>query len=232
MDDFMRLAGVVGERIKCHAFEDGHTQLVSLNEYCWSAIGLYLDLDDIQEWLDDLNKTADGHSSIWTSEDNGCPPPRLPPHCYPVAVPCGSNLLPGNDRRPSWCSCLMPLLSKQPPPRRWKRWYTASSVTVLPCSSTLHAAPTCHLVTTDGARGVSCLAPLLSKQTPRHRKRRYPASRAMLLPCSSTLRSQPAVWKRPTALVVQLPDGPAVQTALYVPPETGQSSVHRRTATL
>ncbi|XP_077522523.1 uncharacterized protein LOC144133354 [Amblyomma americanum] len=49
MDDFMRLAGVVRERVKCHAFEDGRAQLDSLNEYCWIAIRRYLDLNDIQE---------------------------------------------------------------------------------------------------------------------------------------------------------------------------------------
>ncbi|KAK8777306.1 hypothetical protein V5799_029348 [Amblyomma americanum] len=57
MDDFMRLAGVVRERVKCHAFEDGRAQLVSLNEYCWSAIRRYLDLYDIEEWPEELNET-------------------------------------------------------------------------------------------------------------------------------------------------------------------------------
>ncbi|KAK8767771.1 hypothetical protein V5799_005448 [Amblyomma americanum] len=45
MDDFMWLAGVVRERIQCHAFEDSRAQMDSLNDYCWSAVRRYLDLD-------------------------------------------------------------------------------------------------------------------------------------------------------------------------------------------
>ncbi|XP_077522480.1 uncharacterized protein LOC144133348 [Amblyomma americanum] len=111
MDDVMRLAGVVRERVKCHAFEDGHAQ------------------------------QADGQSSIWTSEDNGCPSPRLPPHCYPVAVPCGSNLLPGKGRRRLWRQLPDVSAVQTAPLRRWKRWYTAPSATLLPCSSTLRFQP-------------------------------------------------------------------------------------------
>ncbi|XP_077549381.1 uncharacterized protein LOC144162638 [Haemaphysalis longicornis] len=47
MDDFMRFAGVVKERVSCHPREDGRTQLDALNEYCWSAVRRYLKLYDI-----------------------------------------------------------------------------------------------------------------------------------------------------------------------------------------
>lgn len=47
MDDFMRLAGVVRERVECHAVEDGRKQLDSLNEYCWRVVRRFLRLEDI-----------------------------------------------------------------------------------------------------------------------------------------------------------------------------------------
>ncbi|XP_077549384.1 uncharacterized protein LOC144162640 isoform X2 [Haemaphysalis longicornis] len=47
MDDFMRFAGVVKERVSCHPREDGRTQLDALNEDCWSAVRRYLKLYDI-----------------------------------------------------------------------------------------------------------------------------------------------------------------------------------------
>ncbi|KAH6947015.1 hypothetical protein HPB50_016661 [Hyalomma asiaticum] len=45
--DFMRLAGVVKERVACHPRLDGRVQLDDLNEYCWIAIRRYLMLADV-----------------------------------------------------------------------------------------------------------------------------------------------------------------------------------------
>nr|XP_054925806.1 uncharacterized protein LOC126529409 [Dermacentor andersoni] len=47
MHEFMRLAGVVKERVTCHRREDGCVQLDDLNEYCWIAIRRCLALDDV-----------------------------------------------------------------------------------------------------------------------------------------------------------------------------------------
>ncbi|XP_065302081.1 uncharacterized protein [Dermacentor albipictus] len=47
MHEFMRLAGVVKERVTCHQREDGRTQLDDLNEHCWIAIRHYLALGDV-----------------------------------------------------------------------------------------------------------------------------------------------------------------------------------------
>lgn len=44
---FMRLAGVVNERVSCHALEDGRTQLADLTEHCWTLVRQYLTLDDV-----------------------------------------------------------------------------------------------------------------------------------------------------------------------------------------
>ncbi|XP_077536585.1 uncharacterized protein LOC144148929 [Haemaphysalis longicornis] len=49
LHDFMRLAGVVQERVSCHARDDGCTQLDALNEHCWRAVRCYLKLFDIKE---------------------------------------------------------------------------------------------------------------------------------------------------------------------------------------
>lgn len=49
MDDFMRLAGVVNERVACHSREDGRTQIDELNADCWAMVRQYLKLGDIQE---------------------------------------------------------------------------------------------------------------------------------------------------------------------------------------
>ncbi|KAL1476115.1 hypothetical protein MTO96_036760, partial [Rhipicephalus appendiculatus] len=47
LHDFMRLAGVVKERVKCLPSEDGSIQLDALNDDCWSHVRRYLQLDDI-----------------------------------------------------------------------------------------------------------------------------------------------------------------------------------------
>ncbi|KAH8031468.1 hypothetical protein HPB51_017240 [Rhipicephalus microplus] len=44
---FMRVAGVVKERVICHPTDDGRTQLDELNEDCWSHVRRYLATDDI-----------------------------------------------------------------------------------------------------------------------------------------------------------------------------------------
>lgn len=49
MHDFMRLAGVVQERVVCHPREDGRTQIDGLNEYSWAGVRRYLKLEDIRE---------------------------------------------------------------------------------------------------------------------------------------------------------------------------------------
>ncbi|KAH8031469.1 hypothetical protein HPB51_017241 [Rhipicephalus microplus] len=45
---FMRVAGVVKERVICHPTDDGRTQLDDLNEDCWSHVRRYLATDDIE----------------------------------------------------------------------------------------------------------------------------------------------------------------------------------------
>ncbi|XP_077537941.1 uncharacterized protein LOC144150027 isoform X3 [Haemaphysalis longicornis] len=52
LHDFMRLAGVVQERVSCHTREDGRTQLDALNEDCWRAVRRYLKLHDIKEEME------------------------------------------------------------------------------------------------------------------------------------------------------------------------------------
>ncbi|KAL1450318.1 hypothetical protein MTO96_043942 [Rhipicephalus appendiculatus] len=47
MHAFMRVAGVVQDRVTCHPHENGLKQLQDLNEYCWNHLRRYLRLDDI-----------------------------------------------------------------------------------------------------------------------------------------------------------------------------------------
>lgn len=49
MHQFMRLAGVVRERVSCRASEDWRTQLDALDEDCWWPIRRYLKLEDIRD---------------------------------------------------------------------------------------------------------------------------------------------------------------------------------------
>lgn len=46
---FMRLAGVVAERVECHRREDGAPQLDTLGEECWRVIRQFLLLEDIRD---------------------------------------------------------------------------------------------------------------------------------------------------------------------------------------
>ncbi|KAL1472831.1 hypothetical protein MTO96_039076 [Rhipicephalus appendiculatus] len=52
MNDYMRFAGVVKERVVCREREDGRTQLDNLNEHCWYRLRRYLTLGDIREVAD------------------------------------------------------------------------------------------------------------------------------------------------------------------------------------
>lgn len=47
LDDFMRLTGVVKQRVTCQPREHGRTQLDDLNSECWSHVRRYLLLDDV-----------------------------------------------------------------------------------------------------------------------------------------------------------------------------------------
>lgn len=47
MDDFMRLAGVVKDRVVCHSRSDGQTQFIDLGRDCWLCIRQYLKMGDI-----------------------------------------------------------------------------------------------------------------------------------------------------------------------------------------
>ncbi|XP_075535424.1 uncharacterized protein LOC142571010 [Dermacentor variabilis] len=47
LQQFMRLAGVVKERVTCSAHEDGRMHLADLNEHCWSHVRRYLKLHDV-----------------------------------------------------------------------------------------------------------------------------------------------------------------------------------------
>ncbi|KAL1421593.1 hypothetical protein MTO96_023028 [Rhipicephalus appendiculatus] len=48
IDGFMRIAGVVKERVICHSTDDGRAQLDDLNENCWSHVLRYLSTDDVK----------------------------------------------------------------------------------------------------------------------------------------------------------------------------------------
>ncbi|KAL1443094.1 hypothetical protein MTO96_046120, partial [Rhipicephalus appendiculatus] len=48
MDGFMRLVGVVKERVVCHPADNGRMQLDDLNEDCWSLVRRYLATDDVK----------------------------------------------------------------------------------------------------------------------------------------------------------------------------------------
>ncbi|XP_070380012.1 uncharacterized protein [Dermacentor albipictus] len=58
LHDFMRLAGVVKERVTCHRREDGRTQLDDLDEYCWVAIRRCLALGDV---VDECGQSEPSH---------------------------------------------------------------------------------------------------------------------------------------------------------------------------
>ncbi|KAH7948714.1 hypothetical protein HPB49_001178 [Dermacentor silvarum] len=47
MHGFMRVAGVVRDRVVCLPSQDGHMQLDNLNEHCWSLVRRFLLLDDV-----------------------------------------------------------------------------------------------------------------------------------------------------------------------------------------
>lgn len=49
LDEFMRLSGVVRERVVCHPRDDGRVQLDGLNHYCWAAVRRYLFIGDIKD---------------------------------------------------------------------------------------------------------------------------------------------------------------------------------------
>ncbi|XP_075558174.1 uncharacterized protein LOC142590165 isoform X2 [Dermacentor variabilis] len=47
LHEFMRLAGVVKQRVTCRPREDGRAQLDDLNSECWCHVRRYLQLDDV-----------------------------------------------------------------------------------------------------------------------------------------------------------------------------------------
>ncbi|XP_070379555.1 uncharacterized protein [Dermacentor albipictus] len=49
LHDFMRITGVVRERVTCHPRDDGSTQLDDLNDYCWRSVRRYVSLDDVRD---------------------------------------------------------------------------------------------------------------------------------------------------------------------------------------
>lgn len=49
LHEFMRLTGVLRDRVLCHAREDGRMQLGALNEDCWGAVRHHLKLRDVKE---------------------------------------------------------------------------------------------------------------------------------------------------------------------------------------
>ncbi|XP_050030266.1 uncharacterized protein [Dermacentor andersoni] len=49
LDGFMRVTGVVKDRVSCHRHEDGHMQLDDLNEDCWSLVRRHLKVEDVRE---------------------------------------------------------------------------------------------------------------------------------------------------------------------------------------
>ncbi|KAK8765278.1 hypothetical protein V5799_032114 [Amblyomma americanum] len=48
MDEFMKLTGVVKERVSCHPRDGMHMQLDQLDEHCWNLVRRYLTLEDIK----------------------------------------------------------------------------------------------------------------------------------------------------------------------------------------
>lgn len=49
LDDYMRITGVVKERVVCRPRDDGSMQLDDLHEDCWALVRRYLLLDDVEE---------------------------------------------------------------------------------------------------------------------------------------------------------------------------------------
>ncbi|KAH7947455.1 hypothetical protein HPB52_012184 [Rhipicephalus sanguineus] len=49
LDDFMRVTGVVKDRVTCHPRDDGKMQLADLNRDCWLYIRRYLMVSDIRD---------------------------------------------------------------------------------------------------------------------------------------------------------------------------------------
>ncbi|KAH6935655.1 hypothetical protein HPB50_007458 [Hyalomma asiaticum] len=49
LDDYMRITGVVKERVVCRPRDDGRMQLDDLHEDCWALVRRYLLLDDVEE---------------------------------------------------------------------------------------------------------------------------------------------------------------------------------------
>lgn len=56
LDEFMRAAGVVRDRVSCERPEDDHVQLDDLSEDCWGLVRRYLKVEDVKdpELTDDL----------------------------------------------------------------------------------------------------------------------------------------------------------------------------------
>ncbi|KAH7968475.1 hypothetical protein HPB52_008553 [Rhipicephalus sanguineus] len=53
LHDFMRITGVVKERVVCRARDDGRMQLEDLSDDCWALVRQYLTLDDVEEAIAD-----------------------------------------------------------------------------------------------------------------------------------------------------------------------------------
>ncbi|KAL1480932.1 hypothetical protein MTO96_050624 [Rhipicephalus appendiculatus] len=49
LDGFMRVAGVVKDRVSCDRREDGHLQVDDLNEDCWSLVRRHLKVEDVKD---------------------------------------------------------------------------------------------------------------------------------------------------------------------------------------
>ncbi|KAH7932037.1 hypothetical protein HPB52_024972 [Rhipicephalus sanguineus] len=49
LDAYMRITGVVKERVVCHPRDDGRIQLDDLGEDCWEMVRRFLMLDDVEE---------------------------------------------------------------------------------------------------------------------------------------------------------------------------------------
>ncbi|KAL1476631.1 hypothetical protein MTO96_036372 [Rhipicephalus appendiculatus] len=54
LDGFMKTAGVVKERVICHASDNGRLQLDALNEDCWRHVRQYLFIDDVEDGIGPL----------------------------------------------------------------------------------------------------------------------------------------------------------------------------------
>ncbi|KAL1421557.1 hypothetical protein MTO96_022996 [Rhipicephalus appendiculatus] len=115
LDGFMKLAGVVKERVVCHASGDGCVQLDALNEDCWRHVRRYLFIDDVKEGIGLHGKTLSRKElSAHTEELSNTWAASLAPA---VLLQEGSHT---TSRKPDRATTWTPSIRKS-----WPTWWTA-----------------------------------------------------------------------------------------------------------